>query len=232
MKSIRPAGWMIRTVWPAAVASSAVFAILVAAGLLVDTCQAASDVSRQLQYRARHSVFGDIGTYINTIESMGDTTVVRTNVHLDVSALGVVVHREDAMRTERWRGEILREFHGVTTVNGVTTKVDGKADGNAFVILSQHGKMTAPATIRPSNPWSSDFLHSTTMMLTDTGQVERVRVTGGEAVLLKINGRNIWTKKYRVNGSLQYDVWLDANKTPVAFAVDDNSGKVSFDLVR
>jgi hypothetical protein len=66
-----------------------------------NTCQAASDTARQLHYRVHHPVFGDIGTYNNTIETTGDITTVLTSVHLKVAALGVVLHREDAERTER-----------------------------------------------------------------------------------------------------------------------------------
>jgi hypothetical protein len=203
---------------------------VLAAAFLYNSSQAASDAPRQLQYRVVHSVFGDIGIYTNTIEPKGDETIVRTNVHLQVSALGVVLYREDAQRTERWRGNILREFHGVTTKDGVATKVDGQADGNAFVVLSPRGRVTAPATIRPSNPWSSDFLNSTTLMLTDTGEVERVRVDGGETTLVKINDDNILARKYQVNGSLHYKIWIDHQNIPIAFAVDDDSGEVSFFL--
>ena len=211
---------------------SAIIASLLASIVLSNVCWAASNVARQLQYRARHSVFGDIGTYTNTIQPVGDTTTIRTDVHLNVSALGVVLHREDAERVERWRGGTLREFHGTTTVNGVATNVDGKADGNAFVIVSPLGRVTAPPTIRPSNPWSSDILHSTTMMLTDTGKVEQVRISGGDTALINIGGSDIRTQKYLIEGSLQYKIWIDRDNIPVAFAVDDKSGEVFFYLVR
>src|SRR3954451_8966423 len=184
MKTRRRAASMA---WPALIALSATFASMLAICMFNGT-RAASAVTNQLRYRAIHSVFGDIGTYTNRIERDGDATVIRTTVHLDVHVLGVVLHREDAERVERWRGNMLREFHGTTTVNGVATAVDGKADGNAFVIDSPRGRIMAPATIRPSNPWSSDFLGTSMMMLTDTGEIEPVRVTGGEPASVNIEG--------------------------------------------
>ena len=232
MKHRRRAGSMIWLARPRTPVFSAIIASLLASIVLFNACWAASDVTRQLRYRARHSVFGDIGTYTNTIQPVGDTTTIRTDVHLNVSALGVVLHREDAERIERWRGGTLREFHGTTTVNGVATKVDGKADGNVFVIVSPLGSVTAPLAIRPSNPWSSDILHSTTMMLTDTGKVEQVQISGGDAALINIDGSDIWTQKYLIDGSLQYKIWIDRDNIPVAFAVDDKSGEVFFSLVR
>jgi hypothetical protein len=230
MKNCRRAGWMTSKARPATAALSVAIASVLAAGVLFNTCQAASDAPRQLQYRARHSLFGDIGSYTNTIEPTGDTTMIRTSVHLRVTALGVVLHREDAERTERWRGDTLREFHGITTINGVATEVSGKADGKSFIINSPLGRVAAPATIRPSNPWSSDFLNSTTMMLTDTGKVEQVRISGGEAAFVTLNGNSIWTRQYQVDGSLRYKIWIDRQNTPVEFAIGDDSGEISFSL--
>src|SRR3954453_3905236 len=188
MNNRRRTGWIISLARSRTAAFSAIIVSLLALSALFNGCRAASEASRQLHYRARHSVFGDIGTYTNTIEPIGDTPTVRTNVHLKVSALGVVLHREDAERTERWRNGILREFHGITTVDGVAAKVEGRADGNGFVIDSPRGRGIAPATIHLSNPWSADFLHFSTMMLTDTGAVEQVRVSGGDPALVNIDG--------------------------------------------
>src|SRR5229473_2242502 len=42
---------------------------------------AASTSTEQLRYRVRHSVFGDIGTYTNIVQSVGDITTVQTTAH-------------------------------------------------------------------------------------------------------------------------------------------------------
>ena len=75
---------------------------------------AAADASstEQLRYRVRHSVFGNIGTYANLVQSPGDMTTVKTNAHFLVTMLGVGLHREDAERTERWQGGRLMSFFG------------------------------------------------------------------------------------------------------------------------
>src|SRR5579871_6202940 len=79
---------------------------------------AAIPAAEVLSYRVKHAIYGDIGTYRNTIEQSGDTTTVLTEVHFKATLLGIVVHREDAERQERWRGGRLVFFHGVTTKNG------------------------------------------------------------------------------------------------------------------
>ena len=189
-------------------------------------------MAREFHYRAQHPVFGDIGTYSNTIESAGDTTTIRTTVHLKVTALGVVLHREDAERTERWKGDRLIYFHGITTINGEVVEIEGEARGEIFMITSPFGNVTAPATILPSNPSSPNFLHSTAIMRTDTGKVEQVHISGGAPTLANIGGANIWTRKYQIDGSIPYKIWMDRENTPVKFTVDDDSGEISFTLTR
>lgn len=184
----------------------------------------------QLTYRVTHSVFGNIGTYINTIEPGAGGTTVQTRAHFEVKLLGVNMYREDAQRTERWQGNRLISFNGVTSKGNELMIVRGEARGNNFIINSPQGTITAPATVHPANPWSPNFLSSSTMMRPDSGRIERVRVSGGEPTVLTIDGRPIRVQKYEVDGDSRYTVWLDEHGVPVMFVVDDDSGKVTFTL--
>jgi hypothetical protein len=184
----------------------------------------------QLTYRVTHSVFGEIGTYTNTIEPSGGGTTVQTRAHFQVKMLGVNMYREDAQRTERWQGNRLVSFSGVTSKGNASTVIKGEARGNSFVINSPQGTITAPATVHPANPWSPNFLDSHTMMRPDDGRIERVQISGGEPTVINIDGRPVRTQKYVVSGAGHYDVWLDGQGVPVKFAVDDDSGTVTFTL--
>ena len=183
-----------------------------------------------LVYDVKHSVFGDIGTYTNQIETSGAVTTVKTAAHFLVKALGVGLHREDAQRVEQWQGGRLTYFHGVTVKNGDTVEVSGKADGNNFVITSPLGTINAPATIKPANPWSAKSVDSTTMMRVDNGKVEQVRVSGGGETNVTINGVSVPAKEYDVSGATHYKIWIDKRDIPVMFTVDDDSGQVTFTL--
>jgi hypothetical protein len=203
------------------------FAGILALGLCL-TAEAA--VPMQLTYRVTHSVFGNIGTYVNTVEPSGGGTTVQTRAHFEVKMLGVNMYREDAQRTERWQGNRLISFNGVTSKGSGSTVVKGEARGNNFIISSPQGTITAPATVHPANPWSANFLNSNTMMRPDDGKIEQVRVSGGGETVLNIDGRSVRAQKYEVNGTTRYDVWLDGHGVPVMFVVDDDSGKVTFTL--
>jgi len=193
---------------------------------------AATTSTGQLRYRVRHSVFGNIGTYTNVVQTAGEVTMVRTTAHFLASMLGVGLHREDAERTERWSGGRLISFAGVTKKNDNTIEVKGEARGNDFVIVSPKGTFTAPATVQPANPWSIGCLHSTTMMRVDDGEIEKVRVTDGSETTVMIDGASVPARLYEINGTTRYKIWFDQQNIPIMFAVDDDSGQITFTLER
>jgi hypothetical protein len=212
------------------------WSLLVFVGMLVALPadnRAAGAAAEVLRYRVTHAIYGDIGTYSNTVEQTDGTTTVLTEAHFKVSLLGIVVHREDAQREERWRGDRLVFFHGITTKNGRPLEVRGEARGNSFVIASPRGTFTAPADIHPANPWSANFLGSDTMMRVDTGVIEPVRISGGAETTVTINGATLRTRQYEIDGKTRYKIWLsETGKVPVMFSVDDDSGEVTFTLAR
>jgi len=193
---------------------------------------AVAETPAEFIYRVSHSVFGDIGTYSNTIEPSRDGITVQTRAHFEVSMLGVRIHREDAERTERWQGNRLVSFHGVTDKGNGPAEVRGEARGNGFVITSQNGTVTAPASVRPANPWSNNFLGSNTMMRPDSGKIEQVRIGSGQETTVKIDGATIPAVKYEIDGSTRYTIWLDGRGVPVKFLIDDDTGKVTFTLAK
>src|SRR6266851_5870089 len=113
-----------------AIAIVGVLAGLVAAG------PAVAETPAQFTYRVAHSVFGDIGTYTNTVEPTRDGITVQTRAHFEVKMLGVRMYREVAERTERWQGNRLVSFRGVTDKGEGPAEVKGEARGNTFVITS------------------------------------------------------------------------------------------------
>jgi Family of unknown function (DUF6134) len=217
---------------PARQAGMSGFAAVVAvlASLAAFVIPAAAAPPLQLTYRVTHSRYGDIGSYINTVEPTNGGTTVLTRAHFEVKMLGIKLYNEDAQRTERWQGNRLISFNGVTNKGSQSTVVRGEARGNSFVINSPQGTITAPATVHPANPWSANFIASSTMMRPDSGKIERVRVSGGEQTVVDIDGRPVRAQKYEITGETSYAVWLDSQGVPVMFVADDDSGKVTFTL--
>lgn len=205
-------------------------ASLLLVGGLGGAAQAMAESPRELVYSVKHSVFGDIGTYSNTIETSGAVVTVKTAAHFLVTALGVGLHREDAQRVEQFQNGRLIFFHGVTVKNGETTEVKGQANGNNFVIQSPLGQITAPGSVKPANPWSKESIESNEMMRVDNGKVEKVSVSGGGETNVNIDGASTTAREYDITGATKYKVYIDSHDVPVMFVVDDDSGKVTFTL--
>jgi hypothetical protein len=220
----RPA--RLATQWIGACALAGVMLV----GGLGSAARAMAESPRELVYDVKHSVFGDIGTYSNLIERTGSVITIKTAAHFLVKAMGIGLHREDAQRVEQWQGDRLIFFHGVTIKNGETTEVTGKAAGNNFVINSPNGTVTAPADIKPANPWSRRSIESNEMMRVDNGKVEKVSVSGGGQTNVNVAGASTTAKEYDITGSTKYKVFIDNHDVPVMFVVDDDSGQVTFTL--
>jgi len=176
----------------------------------------------QLVYNVQHSKYGKIGVYTNTIEHQGDITNVTTTAKLSVSVLGMKVHRQDISRRETWQGNRIVDFHSVTTENGKTVELSGKAEGDRFAIMTPNGTTNAPADVRLANPWSRQTVDGRTMLTPDRGLIEKVTIRGNVQATLNIGLRQVRTEHIQVlrsSGAGRYDVWLDEKGIPVQFSV-------------
>src|SRR5262245_43532421 len=131
---------------------------------MVASASPASAAFQKLVYEVRHATYGSIGTYTNSVETNGNQTTVTTEGRIRVSILGIVLYRQDFDRVERWVGERLMSFEGLTTTNGRATEVKGKAEGNNFAVDSPNGTYMAPATVKLANPWSELALKGDMML--------------------------------------------------------------------
>jgi hypothetical protein len=192
-------------------------------------------VQQRYTYRVQDSFYGEIGTYSNTVEKSRDTTTITTEAHIEVSVLGMTLYRQDVSRIERQVGDRLVYFHGVTTENGEPTEVDGRAEGEHFIVTSPSGKVTAPGTILTVSPWSVGTLRSDTVLMPDTGLVAKIRTSGGDESSITVDGASTQVRRYQidtVDGRERYEVWMDDHKTPVMFRIQDHEGTVTFTLVK
>ena len=205
---------------------------LIVAGVMA-SASPASAAHQKFVYQIRHSTYGSIGTYTNSIETSGDKTTVTTEGRIRVAILGIVLYRQDFDRTERWVGERLMSFQGLTTTNGRPAEVKGTAEGNRFAVNSPNGSFMAPADVKLANPWSETMLKGAAMLTPDRGQLEDVTIRPAEMTELAINGSKVRARRYeiaRCHGEKRYEVWIDDEGTTVMFNVNTRRGLVTFTL--
>jgi hypothetical protein len=192
----------------------------------------ASAAEAVYEYHIEHPTYGDIGTYSNVVKDFGDHVQIDTVLHVAVKLLGVVVHREDAVRTETWQGGRLVRFDGVTETNGTKLAIHGEARGDQFVVTTPSGTIAAPATVHPSNPWSANVLNTDMMMSAKSGRVEKVNVSAGTVDQVKFDGKDLRLKRYDIVGGKRQSVWFDDRGIPVAFRIIEDDTPIDFVVTR
>jgi len=204
----------------------------VVAGILFLAGPSARAADIVYEYKIEHPRYGNIGTYKNVMKSSGDKVEVDSELHVAVKVLGIVVHREDAKRTEQWQGDRLVRFDGVTDTNGTRAEVHGEARDDGFVLSTPTGTFTASANVHPSNPWSAMVLDTDTMMGAKSGRVEKVSVSGGRVEPVKFDGMDLRLKRYDITGTKHQTVWIDDKGVPVAFRTEEDGAAIDFVLTR
>jgi len=201
----------------------------IAIGVLAAGALPAS-AAQTYSYVVEHPTYGDIGTYSDTIDQSGDTLRIDTKLRIAVKVLGIVMHREEADRTELWRGNRLVSFHGVTTINGKSIEIHGEARDNGFVITSPSGTVVAPANVYTSSPWSTRLPNSGVIMSTKTGKVETVRNFGAEQTRVPFLGSEVPVRHLQILTDNHQDVWLDHAGVPVRFRTEVAGTPIDFKL--
>lgn len=210
-----------------------IVSMLAVAVSVMTSATPASAALQKFVYQVRHSTYGRIGTYTNSVETTGERTTVTTEGRIAVSILGIVLYRQDFDRVERWVGERLMSFKGLTTTNGRAIEVQGEAAGGNFAVNSPNGSYTAPAMVRLANPWSVELLKGDTMLTPDRGQLESVSIRPAEMTDVPVKGEMVRARRYEIarsTGEKRYDVWVDEEGTTVMFAMNTRRGTVTFTL--
>jgi hypothetical protein len=205
-------------------------AMMAAIAFVAVPSAAAADAS--YEYHIEHPTYGGIGTYTNIVKDLGDHVEVVTQLRVAVKVLGIVMHREEADRTEIWRDGRLVQFDGTTDTNGTSIKLHGEAKGDRFVITTPFGIVTAPSNVHPSNPWSAKVLDTDAMMSTKSGRIDKVTVTGPVVGPVKFDGVELQLSRYDITGGKKQSVWLDDRGMPVAFRTIEEDTPVDFVLTR
>lgn len=188
--------------------------------------------SQLLEYTVRHSSYGDIGTYSNLIQPTADGVNVTSRLDITVKLIGLVVHREQSLRHERWREGRLVAFHNTTERNGERYELTGEARGDGFLMRTPKGSYVAPADVRPSNPWSVDLLRSGPLLSTRDGKLLNARITDVLPETVTLGDRAEPLRRFDIQSDKREQVWVNAQGVPVAFRTEDDGSPIDFILRR
>ncbi len=207
--------------------------LLMALGWLTAAIPASAQ-ERTYSYDVVHSVYGNIGTFTESIDRNGDTTRIDTRVRIAVKILGIVAHRKESDRTEIFRGDRLVSLRSATVTNGTRLDVQGEATGDHFVVKSPAGTVEAPGDVAPSDPWVLRNRGVATVVSVETGRIVPTRITGGEPEMVSLQGARVPTRHFAARGEhqqgMQHEIWLNDRDVPVKFRIVDGGTAVDFIL--
>ena len=186
-------------------------------------------------YNVVHSVYGNIGTFTESIARSGGTTRIDTRVRVAVKILGIVAHRKESDRTEIFQDDRLVSLQSATVTNGTRRDVRGEAKGDRFVVTSPAGVVEAPGDVAPSDPFVLRDRGIATMLSVETGRIIPTRITGGEPETVSVQGAAVATRHFTARGDqqpeIQHEIWLNDRDIPVKFRIVEGGTAVDFILV-
>lgn len=181
-------------------------------------------------YTVRHPLYGEIGTFTDTIGRTPDAMHIDGRLRIAVKFLGIVVYRQDSDITAVMRDDRLVSLQSITNKEGEFLEVRGEAQGDQFVVNATGGSFAGPATSLPSDPFVLKGTGEGSMIFTDTGQIIDVQVSGGDHSTVRVNGNPVSARRFVVEGVTRREVWLDSQGIPVKFRVVEGGTPIDFVL--
>jgi len=181
-------------------------------------------------YTVVHPVYGEIGTFTDTIDRSAGATRIDSRLRITVKLLGVTAYREESDATEILRGNRLVSLQSVTNKDGRHLEVHGEAQGDQFMVNCTIGNFAAPGSISPSDPWLLKRTGDDLVVSTSTGKIVNVQISGGDYETVSVNGASVSARHFVVNGDKRQEVWLDNGEVPIMFRTVEDGTPIDFVL--
>ncbi len=181
-------------------------------------------------YAVLHPLYGEIGTFTDTIDRNPETMRIEGRLRIAVKFLGIVVYRHESDISTIMRDERLISLKSFTRKDGESLEVRGEAQGDQFVVNATGGSFAGPATILPSDPFVLKSTGEESMIFTDTGEIISVQVSGGDHGTVSVNGNPVSARRFVVDGVTRWEVWVDSAGIPVKFRIVEDGTPIDFVL--
>jgi hypothetical protein len=207
--------------------------VLALAGLDVSRVSAGSfDSGVPLSGRQEFSVFRDgerIGTDVSEFLRDGDRLTVRSHTDIAVEILSIVVYRYEKDSEEQWVDGKLVGLRSDINDDGDKSAVeltgDDATEPKLLHVSTGDKSTTVKAGLMPSSFWNPATVEQSEFIDPEDGQTRRVIVAPHGFELLKVAGRDVKARHYRMSGDIDRDLWygLDGQLLKIEFEAEDGS---------
>jgi hypothetical protein len=166
-----------------------------------------------------------IGTYTFLLTEDGALRHLVADAKYRVRLLVVDAFSYEHHDEETWQGDCLVRLATHTVEHGRTTSVNGRIDGDAFVVDGPHGRERLPACSMTFAYWNPRILEQQALINTQSGALTPVTVTSLGADRIRVRDATVEARRYRMETQRTVtDVWYSADGDWIGLRATTKSG--------
>ncbi len=148
-----------------------------------------------------------IGTHSIAFVHDGARLHVDTRVEIAVSLAFLTVYRMLKTSRETWEQNRVVAYDATIDDNGTVSTIKARPNGENMVVDGPDGRVTAPLGTMLSGYWSDRTVERKLLIDSSDGVLRRVSVGKATSENLAAGDREIATRRYRMTGDLNRDLW-------------------------
>lgn len=162
----------------------------------------------------------------------GDELIVETDIELKVNLGFITFFRYRHTNREVWYGGQLIQLDSQTYDNGneISLRLRESENGTLMVENNSGEVIEAPAGIIPTSYWNKAITEQDLILNTQNGELLEVTVTPMGTEEITARGEIIEASRYLLSGSLDLELWYDADGTWVKSRFDARGASVVYEL--
>ena len=155
-------------------------------------------------------------------EDHGDTLEVIREIKITVTFLMFNAYEYTHYDREVWKDGALQSLVAKTNDNGETFRVQAqKTDQGLHVMTGDSSYVTSPEII-PTSYWNRQLINQKQLLDTQHGRILEVNTREVGTEKFKYGSRMVSTRKYRVKGELELEIWYDQSDRWIRLAFEKN----------
>lgn len=180
------------------VTAAALVTSAIAPACLVANTSMAAEQEVEQEWRFRVMLDDrEIGTHEFRVNPLGEGKHVEINASFDVKLLFFTAYSYRHSNIERWEDGCLKAIESITDDNGTEYRVEGQARDEGFVVDATGDDDTVgPACTRSFAYWNPEFLDSSQLLNSQTGEIVDVEISRQADEVLQVDGQPVAAERY------------------------------------
>lgn len=153
-----------------------------------------------------------IGHQTFRVTQQGSRARVDIDASMDVKILFLTVYSYRHHNEESWEGDCLASIASSTDDNGTPFRVNGKREGDAFVVDTGKVRASLPPCVHSFAYWDLRKLRESSLLNSQTGEFEAVRLRELGEETVQALGSERRARRYALEGpQLRIDLWYSSD---------------------